>query len=162
MIGLMLASSCSARKKLVSPLAHAASYEWMVAKMNMDVTAPGAEYHDVTGTLRMRRDSTIWVSVSALMGIETIRTRITNDSVILVNRFDKTYLAEPLQEVATALNIPTTLQESQALLLGNGSSDQVMLQFGPYTARIRYSDIRWDEPTTFPIKINASYERMKL
>jgi hypothetical protein len=38
----------------------------------------------------------------------------------------------------------------------------VELQFGPYTAKIRYSDIHWDEPTTFPIKINESYERMKL
>ena len=156
-----LAPSCTAKKKLIAPTAHA-DYEWMTAKMSLDIKAQDAEYKDVNGLLRVRRDSTIWISVSPMMGIEATRIRITSDSVVIVNRFDKTYLAEPIQQVAETLNLPLTLKESQSLLLGKGTDNPVVLQFGPYTAKIRYSDIHWDEPTTFPIKISESYRRMTL
>lgn len=159
---MLLFSSCSSKKKMVSPLAHAFDYEWMTAKMTMDVAAPGVEFKDISGVLRMRRDSAVWISASAMMGMESLRTLITQDSVVMVNRMDQTYLAEPLQQVAEKLQLPATLQETQALLLGKGTNDPIVIQFGPYKAKIRYSDIHWNEPTTFPIKINKKYERMKL
>jgi hypothetical protein len=159
---MLLFSSCSSKKKMVSPLAHAFDYEWMTAKMTMDVAAPGVEFKDISGVLRMRRDSAVWISASAMMGMESLRTLITQDSVVMVNRMDQVYLAEPLQQVAEKLHLPATLQETQTLLLGNGTNDHVAIQFGPYTAKIRYSEIHWNEPTTFPIKINKKYERMKL
>ena len=159
---LLLVASCASKKKLTPPPAPEATYQWVTAKMDMDIAAPGLEYHNVSGILRMRRDSTIWISASAMMGIEAVRTRITCDSVILLNRLDGSYLAEPLDTVMAKLQLPLTLHESQTLLLGKGGSEPVELQFGPYTAKIRYSDIHWDEPTTFPIKINSRYERRKL
>ena len=159
---VLLFSSCHVRKKLVSPMAHAADYEWMTAKMTFDVSAEGMELNDLSGVLRMRRDSVIWISASAFMGMEAVRACVTCDSVVVVNRLDKTYLAEPLAEAAEKLSLPLTLQETQALLLGDGRSDRVALQFGPYTAKIRYADIHWDEPTTFPIPIGKTYERRTL
>lgn len=159
---LLLASSCTARKKLVSPMAHAADYEWMTAKMTFDVRAEGMELNDLNGVLRMRRDSVIWISAAALMGMEAVRACVTCDSVVVINRLDKTYLAEPLAEVTEKLALPLTLSETQALLLGDGRSDQVALQFGPYTAKIRYADIHWNEPTTFPIHVGKTYERRAL
>lgn len=156
---LLLASSCSARKKLVNT-DPAATYEWMTAKMTMEVSAPGMELNNVTGTLRMRRDSAIWISASALMGMETIRALITQDSVVLLNRFDKTCLEKPLNEVTSRWNIPFSLQDGQRMLVGDGSG-QAVLQLGPYTAKIRYSDIHWNEPTTFPIKISDKYKRIQ-
>ena len=162
MVGLLLASSCTAKKKLVSPMAHAAHYEWMSAKMSGELKVESGEF-PFSGTLRMRRDSTIWISASALMGIENLRALITQDSVILINRMDQTYLAETLVETCHGASLPPmTLHEFQAMLLGNGTSDAVVVQIGPYLAKIRYSDIHWDEPTTFPMKINKKYERIKL
>ena len=162
MVGLLLASSCTAKKKLVSPMAHAAHYEWMSAKMSGELKVESGEF-PFSGTLRMRRDSTIWISASALMGIENLRALITQDSVILINRMDQTYLAETLVETCHGASLPPmTLHEFQAMLLGNGTSDAVVVQIGPYLAKIKYSDIHWDEPTTFPMKINKKYERIKL
>ena len=162
MVGLLLASSCTAKKKLVSPMAHAAHYEWMSAKMSGELKVESGEF-PFSGTLRMRRDSTIWISASALMGIENLRALITQDSVVLINRMDQTYLAETLVETCHGASLPPmTLHEFQAMLLGNGTSDAVVVQFGPYLAKIKYSDIHWDEPTTFPMKINKKYERIKL
>ena len=156
---LWLVTSCGSKKQLSTPMwSHLSDYEWFTAMIQMDISAPNMEMRDVGGQLRMRRDSTIWISASAMMGMESFRTLITQDSVIVVNRMDKTYLAEPLAEVASRFQWPATLQENQAMLLG----EFVELRFGPYIAKIRYSDIQWDVPTTFPIKINKSYERMKL
>lgn len=171
MATLLLASSCTARKKMVSPMAHAADYQWITAKMDIEVVSSDSTINDqrstinLTGTLRMRRDSTIWLSASAMLGMESLRTLITQDSVVLLNRLNQTYIAEPLLIVLA--NLPETLHamslhDCQALLLGNGSSDRVKIQYGPYTAHIHYVDIQWDVPTTFPIKINKKYERIKL
>ena len=96
---LLTAASCSSKKKLVTPMAHA-DYQWMSAKMTMDVSAQGVELNNVSGVLRMRRDSAVWISASALMGMESIRTLVTEDSVVLVNRMDQTYLAEPVAVMA--------------------------------------------------------------
>ena len=155
---LLLVSACTSKKKLVEPTP-TFTYEWMSAKMTMDVSAHGAEFNNVTGVLRMRRDSTIWISAAAMLGMETVRALITEDTVVLLNRFNKTYLEKPLDEVTNRWNIPFTLQDGQRMLLGDGSG-QAVLQFGPYTAKIRYSDIHWNEPTTFPIKISDKYEKI--
>ena len=157
---LLLFSSCHARKKLVSPMAHAADYEWMSAKMSGELKVESGEL-PFTGVLRMQRDSVIWISAASLFGMEAVRTLITNDSIVVINRLDKTYLAEPVETFRESLQTPLTLQECQSMLLGNGLSDHVELQVGTYAAKIRYSDIHWDEPTTFPIKINQNYERIK-
>ena len=157
---VLLISSCDSKKKLVSPMAHVADYQWMTAKMNMDITASGMEFKDVSGSIRMRRDSVVWISASAFLGMESVRTLVTQDSVFLVNRMNQTYLAEPLSTMAQTMQA-LSLREIQALLLGDGSADHVEVQWGPYIAKIRYSDIQWDEPTNFPIKINKNYERVR-
>ena len=157
---LLLVASCSSKKPLVTPTSHA-DYQWMTAKISGEVTLTShPSPFTFNGTLRMRRDSAVWVSVSALMGMESIRTLVTQDSVIMVNRMNQTYLAEPLANIMETFQVPS-LQALQAKLSGNGTDDHVELQWGRYTAKIRYTDIHWDEPTTFPIKINKKYERIK-
>ena len=157
---LLLVSSCTSKKQLTPPNP-AATYGWMTAKMTMDVSAPGMEFNNISGSLRMRRDSTIWISASVMMGMETVRALITPDTVTVLNRFDKTYIVEPITKVTEKWNLPWTFEEGQRMLVGDGVG-HVELQFGPYTAKIRYSDLKWDEPTTFPMKINDKYERIKL
>lgn len=140
-------------------MAHVTDYQWMAGKLNGELGV-GSDEWAFTGNIRMRRDSTIWISVSAFLGMESIRALVTQDSVVLVNRMNQTYLAEPMSNLVQTFQIPS-LQETQALLLGDGTSDRVALQWGPYTVKIRYSDLHWDEPTSFPIKINKNYERVK-
>ena len=162
---VLIVASCSSRKKMVSPMAHVANYEWMSAKMNGELITENGEI-PFTGSLKMRRDSTVWLSASVFMGMESIRTLMTQDSVFVINRMNQTYLSEPFSTLVEVLGAsiqhPTSLREIQSKLLGNGSSDHVELQYGPYKAKIQYSEIHWDEPTSFPIKINKNYERIKL
>lgn len=158
-LACLLIASCTSKRKLVAPMAPVANYAWMTAKM--EVREENGEVN-LTGTIRMRRDSVVWVSLAAFMGMESVRACVTNDSVIVLNRIEKTYLSESLHDASEYFSIPMTLKECQAMLLGNGESDQVEVRYGSYRAKIRYSDIHWDEPTTFPININKNYERLRL
>ena len=159
-VALLLVTSCDPKKNLVSPTYNASNYEWMTAKMNGELITENGNF-SFSGNLRMHRDSTIWMSISAFMGMESLRALMTQDTVLVVNRLNQTYLAEPVSTVVEKMHVPS-LQDTQTMLVGNGTSDHVELRWGPYTAKIRYSDIQWNEPTTFPIKINKGYERMKL
>jgi hypothetical protein len=48
--------------------------------------------YDVNATMRMYKDSAIWLSANAVLGIEAMRVLITKDSVKLLNKLDKTIL----------------------------------------------------------------------
>ena len=164
---VLLVASCTSHKKIVKPEDHS-DYQWMTAKMNVEVSTVDTTLNsqlstlNFAGTVRMRRDSVVWVSVSAMLGMETIRVLVSQDSVVVINRMSRNYLAEPSSKVEERFRIPVTPKELQGMLLGNGISDHVEIQYGPYQAKIKYSDIHWDEPTTFPIKTNNNYERIKL
>lgn len=164
---VLLVASCTSRKKLVKPDDHS-NFQWMSAKIQVEIVSGDTTLTsqpsplNLSGTIRMRRDSTVWISLSALLGMESVRAMVTQDSVFVINRMGQNYLAEPNTKVGKRFRVPTSLTEVQSLLLGNGSGDHVKIQHGPYQAIIRYSDIHWDEPTTFPLKINKNYQRMKL
>lgn len=70
-------------------------------------------------TIRMKKDSIIWISVVPALGIEVARVRITPDSVAMINRLERTYFAENVQGLKSRFNVDLTFNMVQALLLGN-------------------------------------------
>ena len=165
----LLASACSARKKVVQPTSPQ-SFEWLTAKLDIQAGGNGLSFDDLSGQLRMRKDSLVWVSVTA-MGIELARMKVSNDSVWVVNRTEKAYLAESLDTLSVQLGMPLSLPLVQAQLLGNNEglapteNQTVQLKnftFGNFSAKVKYSNIRLDETTTFPLKITDKMERFRL
>ena len=90
---VLAATSCASRKKTVAP-ASPQSFEWLTANMAIQAEVNGQSFNDLSGQLRMRKDSLVWVSVTATMGVEVLRAKISNDSIWILNRLEKTYLAE--------------------------------------------------------------------
>lgn len=167
---VLLASACSARKKMVEPTPPQ-SFEWLSANLNIQAEGNGLSFGDLTGQLRMRKDSLVWLNVTAPMGVEVLRAKVSNDSIWILNRLDKSYLAEPLDAVSAQLGMPISLPWVQTLLLDNSEGippvekQTVQLKafvFGNTSAKIRYNNIRLDETTTFPLKITDKMERMQL
>ena len=167
---LLTASSCASRKKTVAPVPPQ-SFEWLTANLSIQAEGNGMAYNDLSGQLRMRKDSIVWLNVTATMGVEVLRAKISNDSVWLLNRLEKTYLAEPLDSVSAQLGIPLSLPLVQILLLDNNQrlapveNQTVQLRtfvMGDLSAKIRYNNIRLDEKTTFPLKITDKMERIRL
>ena len=167
---LLAATSCSSRKKAVTPTQPRA-FEWLTAKLDIQAEGNGMSYNDLSGQLRMRNDSLVWLTVTAAMGMEVLRVKANADSVWVINRLEKTYLAEPLDTVSLQLGMPLSLPWVQAMLFDNNEglspveNQTVQLRnfaFGDYSAKVKYSNIHLDEKTTFPLKITDKMERMRL
>ena len=170
LLTVLLFTSCASRKKTVAP-APPQSFEWLTANLSIQAEGNGMAYNDLSGQLRMRKDSIVWLNMTATMGVEVLRAKISNDSVWLLNRLEKTYLAEPLDSVSAQLGIPLSLPLVQILLLDNNQghapveNQTVQLRtfvMGDLSAKIRYNNIRLDEKTTFPLKITDKMERIRL
>ena len=167
---LLAVSSCASRKKTVQPQ-QPKSFEWLTANMAIQAEGNGMAYNDLSGQLRMRKDSIVWLNVTATMGVEVLRAKVSNDSVWILNRMEKTYLAEPLDTVSAQLGMPLSLPLVQILLLDNNQglppveNQTVQLKtflMGELSAKIRYNNIRLNEETTFPLKITDKMERFRL
>ena len=167
---LLAATSCASRKKTVVPTPPQA-FEWMTANLDIQAEGNGMSFDNLTGQLRMRNDSIVWLSVTATMGVEVLRAKVNNDSVWILNRMEKTYLAEPLDSLGAKIGMPLSLPLVQTLLLDNNEGvppvENQMVQLktfvmGNMAAKIRYKNIKLDENTTFPLKITDKMERMRL
>ena len=73
----------------------------------------------MNANIKMYRDSAIWVSVNAILGIEAIRLLITKDSVKLLNKLEKTYAARGISFLQETTNLPLDLPTLQNLIIGN-------------------------------------------
>lgn len=170
LLTMLLFASCASRKKTVAPQQPQA-FEWLTANMSIQAEGNGMDYNDLSGQIRMRKDSIAWLSVTATMGMEVFRAKISNDSVWIVNRLEKTYLAEPLDTISAQLGIPISLPLVQTLLLDNNQghapveNQTVQLKtfvMGNVSAKIRYNNIRIDQKTAFPLKITDKTTRFRL
>ena len=167
---LLVTASCASRKKAIV-LPQPQTFEWLTANLDIDAEDNHTSFNGLTGQLRMRKDSVIWLSVTATFGVEVLRAKITTDSVWVLNRLGKNYLAEPLDELAEPLDLPLSLPWAQALLFDNNEGlppveNQTVqlktLAFGNMSARIKYTNVKLNEKTSFPLKISDKMERFRL
>ena len=167
---LLAATSCASRKKTVAPTPPKA-FEWITANLDIQAEGNGMSFDNLSGQLRMRNDSIVWLSVTATMGVEVLRAKVSNDSVWILNRMEKTYLAEPLDSLCAKVGMPLSLPLVQTLLLDNNEGvppvENQMVQLktfvmGNMAAKIRYKNVKLDEKTTFPLKITDKIERVRL
>jgi hypothetical protein len=89
------------------------------AKVNVDYTGSDGKKYDVNANIRMFRDSAIWVSVNAILGIEAMRLFITRDSVRLLDKLNKTYTGRSADYLREVTSLPLDLYTLQDLIIGN-------------------------------------------
>jgi hypothetical protein len=77
-------------------------------------------------SLRMQKGKVIWVSVTPALGIEAVRAKVTPDSIYMVNRIEKTYIAEPIEFLKKKFNVQADFATLQALLAGNQPFDSTV------------------------------------
>lgn len=167
---LLVAGSCTSRKKIVTTTPPQ-TFEWLTANMDILAEGNGMSVKDLSGQLRMRKDSLIWLNVTATMGVEVARIKMSADSIWVLNRMEKTYLAEPLDSFSVQLGIPLSLPLVQTLLLDNNEgfppveNQSVLLKtfiMGNLSAKVKYNNVKLDEKTVFPLKITDKMERVRI
>jgi len=86
-------------------------------KAELDVNG---DANSVTLNVRIKKDEKIWFNVTALGGaIEAARGVITTDSLLLMNRLQKTILRKPLSYIHDYTNQQVNFGWLQAILTGN-------------------------------------------
>ncbi|WP_040626221.1 DUF4292 domain-containing protein [Mucilaginibacter paludis] len=86
------------------------------AQAKLDING---DSHDVTMNVRIKKDHQIWVSITAVLGIEVARALITPDSIKLMNKLEATYLKKPFSYVYTYTSRQINYKTLESLLIGN-------------------------------------------
>ncbi|WP_207533765.1 DUF4292 domain-containing protein [Desertivirga arenae] len=148
-LALVVFTSCKAKKTLVPPTtsvpavitkpaannsdlidslkAKQPSFNTLAIKAKADLKINNNS-NDVSMSIRIKNSETIWVSVTAIAGLEVARALITPDSIKIMNRLQNEYMRKPfsyiyqftsrqidfkaIQGLFTANAFPNTLTES--------------------------------------------------
>ncbi|WP_295800101.1 DUF4292 domain-containing protein [Mucilaginibacter sp.] len=86
------------------------------AKTKLDING---NTNDVTLNIRIQRDKKIWVSITAIAGIEVARAMITPDSLLLINKLQSLYLRKPFSYVNKYAGEQVNYRTLESLLIGN-------------------------------------------
>ncbi|MEO5500350.1 MAG: DUF4292 domain-containing protein [Ginsengibacter sp.] len=95
-------------------------FETFSAKVKVQYEDRNGKQPDVNAFIRMKKDSVIWVSISAtFLNIEAFRILITPNSISILNKLDKTFEDHPLNYLENVSHIPLNFSTLQDLLIGN-------------------------------------------
>jgi hypothetical protein len=84
------------------------------AKLNIN-----GDKHDVTLNIRIKKNKQIWISITALLGVEAARALITPDSIKVMNKLQGTYLKKPFSYVYSYASKQINYKTLESLLIGN-------------------------------------------
>lgn len=85
----------------------------------------GGNKNNVTMNIRMEKGKRIWVSITALAGIEVARALITPDSIKVRNNFQSVYLKKPFSYLYRYSNKQVKFDWLESILSGNTIADFV-------------------------------------
>lgn len=100
-------------------LANRIEFETFSAKINTDYEGSDGKKEGVNVFIRMKRDSLIWISVNAVLGIEYMRVLIDKDSVRVLYKMDKEYQVRSMEYLTEVAALPLDLRTVQELIIGN-------------------------------------------
>jgi hypothetical protein len=89
------------------------------AKVKVNFEGKDGKKSDFNANIRLYKDSILWISINALLGIEAFRVLITPDSVKVLNKLDKVVQLRSVGYLKEVAKIPFTFHDLQELLIGN-------------------------------------------
>jgi hypothetical protein len=70
-------------------------------------------------SIRIQKDSLIWVSVVPALGIEALRCLVTTDSIFIVDKINRRDMAYDFEEISQKVNFDVNFRLMQSVLIGN-------------------------------------------
>jgi len=96
-------------------------YNTIAIKAKADLNINNSS-NDVSMNIRMQKDKIIWVSVTAIAGIEVARALITPDSIKIRNRIENSYTKKPFSYIYQFASRDVNFNMLQDLFIGNAAS----------------------------------------
>jgi hypothetical protein len=98
---------------------HHIDFTTFSAKIDVDYDDEDKGKNNVNAHVRMRKDSVIWISITGIFGAEGLRAYITPDSVKILDKREKLYIARSVEYLQDVTALPLDLPALQQLLVGN-------------------------------------------
>ena len=90
------------------------------AKIKLEIEDAKGKKPDLVANIRMIKDSAIWISISAtILNVEVFRAYINKDSVILLNKQERSVQYRSLDYLQEITDIPFDFKTLQDLIIGN-------------------------------------------
>lgn len=111
---------------------------WTSMQASGNVKVGGAQSFSSAMQMRMIRDKAIYISLRPLLGIEVGKIVITQDSLLVVDKYHKRFIAEPISLITNGIPITvSTMQDiflGRAFILGSGSLSSSNMQLANLVA----------------------------
>jgi len=129
---IVLFTSCSSQKKAYKAPLKEKGENYLISKMQDNEShfdtfkakalvqlSNNGKVSDLKVNFRIKKDSAIWVSISVGMGLEAARILLTHDSVLFINRLEKTFFVGNYKFINQLINAQVDFDIVQALITGN-------------------------------------------
>ena len=93
--------------------------EWLALKGRVSLMLEKDNEVSLGISIRVRRDSLIWASVTAPFGIELFRAVLTKDSIYHINRTNKTYFVKPIAHIFKIIKKNIAFNEIYDMIIAN-------------------------------------------
>ncbi len=100
-------------------------YKSFTGKARMYMSGPD-DNEEFTAHIRVRKDSVIWINITAMGGISFAKVFITRDSFFMLNHLQKTAICVPLSSAVKVLPTKVDFSSLQNLILGEPLRDGVI------------------------------------
>ena len=94
------------------------SPDWTSLNSKIKVNKEGQEV-TINAHIRIKRDSIIWISVKAPLGIEIFRTMITSDSIYYMNRMNKNYFIKHISHIREIVKADVSFIKLQEIIFAS-------------------------------------------
>lgn len=142
--------SGTARRAVVNQLAEQQPYyRTFTGRAKSNFTLNGEKRYDVTTNIRIVHGEAIWISVTAIMGVEAARVLITPDSVQIINRLNSEYLSRPFSFLQDFAGNSLDFTSLERLLVGDvvaplaGRDVDVWQGNGGYRLEVQERDLQY-------------------
>ncbi|MBC7744890.1 MAG: DUF4292 domain-containing protein [Flavobacterium sp.] len=105
-------------KKLEEIKSSMATYSTLSLRAKADLVIDNSS-NDATMSIRISHSKAIWISVTAIAGLEVARVLITPDSVKILNRLESTYTQKPFKFLYEYANKEINFNMIENILAGN-------------------------------------------
>ena len=89
--------------------------EWLSLKGRINLVKKEQQV-SLNINIKYRKDSLIWASISAPLGIELFRIQISKDSIYFINRSNKTYFIKPISHIRDYLKTEISFSEINEMI----------------------------------------------
>ena len=96
---------------------NAGGWNALTAKMSLSLDWEGKGETKVSGTLRIKKDEVVQLSIAPLLGIEVARAEISPNGILVIDRMNKRYVEVSFAEVKALAKADLDFHTLQALFL---------------------------------------------